>query len=647
MAACSSEADLAVGANNEPAADAGAVQFSAYTARSTRAGEPATTDPIVEVAGLANAGGFGVFAYEQGTLDYSTYSTTATYPNFFYNQQVWGYETSGTKKIDFETGATVNWEYAPIKYYSNNAGAKHTFFAYAPYSDGVEPVFNIGSAPQIRHSASQDFDLMWAEPAMNREKPGVTESIMFNFRHALSKVTFHIVPFIDVVHGTGSHVIGQTLAEGATVSVRGLRFVGVVPATALLNIGNGEWTIETSREGWFVPDATTAHWTGSSAPLARVDLAPIKFIPTDNLKIEISYEVTATDPATGKVESRILNKVTSLEKFTLEAGKAYNFYLDLGLTSVKFNAMVDPWTNAPTQIIDLPNNHGFNIIPYVNFTGATPSLTEVPNSGTIYDITDATGTPTHGDGYYYSEKDNCLYDYGVTTAATWTKATTAARYYDSTRKMYFDVATTTGKTVRYAVEYACVDGTFYHELTSFGATPPMPVYSLNVNNEGKIQTGADASLPASWTVPTEDAFYTLTYDNNTADVADDVTYLYKWKSNNYPGFSALPSADKLSMNQAASDPSPATEGDTYWKTGEHRVRKYTSSTWGDDTSADYDNKYIYEAGTWYKVTNGAGTAVTVIYFNDGNYYTDSAFTIPASLTAGTAYVINGFIYLKK
>jgi hypothetical protein len=108
------------------------VNMSVYTASSTRAGN---TGNITDAQSLAEKGGFGVFAYQTKSKDY-TAGQTEFQPDFMYNQQVTGTDV-----------AAPVWSYSPIKYWPNdntaadNAGAKGetntgkvSFFAYAPYA---------------------------------------------------------------------------------------------------------------------------------------------------------------------------------------------------------------------------------------------------------------------------------------------------------------------------------------------------------------------------------------------------------------------------------------------------------------------------------------------------------------------------------
>lgn len=148
LAACSNSDELTGNAGNGTDASSvpTAVQFSTYLAGGqTRAGSGGTVG--AQTTSTLQTQGFGVFAYNTGTNNWSDDNTTYT-PNFMYNQ-----------KVHVETG-TAGWKYEPIKYWpndfsdgnvddkqgtngeENNAtgsekGSKLSFFAYAPYVDAM------------------------------------------------------------------------------------------------------------------------------------------------------------------------------------------------------------------------------------------------------------------------------------------------------------------------------------------------------------------------------------------------------------------------------------------------------------------------------------------------------------------------------
>lgn len=359
LASCSSDNEII---NEAPAADnAGkvAVAFNApYLASSTRA------TPI-NLDGLKSQG-FGVYAYEQGTADYASFSASNSYPNFFYNQQV-NYETS-------------EWKYSPVKYFSNNIGAKHSFFAYAPYSANVKAVFSLGNAPAIRFVAGvDDYDLLWAPSIINKEKPGVSEKLSFTFKHALAKVNINVAPFCDKVHGTHG-VNSDKISEGTTVMLRSVKFIGKVPSQGLLSLENGDWKVEAIEESAY--DITKQITMDENTTDYQEVAKDMMVIPSkEDVQIQVIYDVITKDTDHPENSSTVTNTVKSVETFPLAAGKAYTFNLDLGLTSVKFTADVISW-DAKAGNVDLPNNLYGGLVS-VSFTICSSEPSE-PVYGQIY-----------------------------------------------------------------------------------------------------------------------------------------------------------------------------------------------------------------------------------------------------------------------
>lgn len=327
--------------------DDGAVVFGAYAGRNTRAA-------ITNVADLATAGGFGVYAYEQGTVIWNTYSASNSVPNFMYNQQVKG--STGTN-------GGYEWTYAPVKYYSNIPGAYHSFFAYAPYSKDVKTVFALGKAPAIRFSAGETTDLMFADATIDKGKAAINGKVVFNFKHGLSQVAFDVAPFVDKVHQEGgpqtNHPIENPLADNTTITLRSIKFIGRVPSQGLMSLKDGSWTVESMEEGAYqiIPSTVISldKSTTDYVPVAS-GLMVIPTQSTDKVKIQVIYDVVTVDPYDARNNSTVTNVITSDSEYPLVAGTSYLFHLDLGLTSVKFEATVADWTAPEEHWADLPNN---------------------------------------------------------------------------------------------------------------------------------------------------------------------------------------------------------------------------------------------------------------------------------------------------
>lgn len=387
LASCSSESDMA---EQNPENENGLVpvEFANPYLGTTRA-------TVINLAGLKDKG-FGVYAYEQGSTAWDTYRSSNVYPNFFYNQ-----------KVSVEAGNT-DWTYKPVKYFSNNIGAKHSFFAYAPYNESNNAIFSMANnAPVIRYTAKEDYDLLWAPAIIDKEKPGVETKLAFHFQHALSKVTFKVAPFINQVHTSGDHDDYGTVTANTTITVRSVKFTGKVPSQGLLNLRNGEWTIEATEEGAYEITNPVKFSAGAISPQTLI--SNMMVIPATGVKVKVVYDVTTLDDENPKNNSTVTNTVESEGTFNLDKGTAYTFNLDLGLTSVKFTADVTEWpTTDEGKDVDLPNN----VATTVNDVSSTAVTATV---GAKSDI----ASPT--DDQYVIDTDNKLYQY---KSSAWSPAAT-------------------------------------------------------------------------------------------------------------------------------------------------------------------------------------------------------------------------------
>lgn len=116
------------------------------------------------------------------------------------------------------------------------------------------------------------------------------------------------------------------------------------------------------------------------------EASPIFVIPTDDqMNITIVYDVETIDPNLSTylsdgvthgstIENRIY-KEDIFEGNSIEAGKAYQVNLHLGMTSVKFDANVVDWEDLGTKEVNLPHNTPSASATATTGGGATESLT--------------------------------------------------------------------------------------------------------------------------------------------------------------------------------------------------------------------------------------------------------------------------------
>lgn len=395
LAACATSDEIPDVPTSEPPERA--LDFAAYVTRYSR--DVGDMSEITELWDLVDAGGFGVFGFAHGTRMFDDYVQDISVPSFFVNQQVTfkhdpplpDPDDSGDSDDSDDSDVPVRptlqgyWVYSPVKYYDNNEGARHSFFAYAPYLANASVVYATGKAPQLRYDISQDIDLLWAKPTKNMKKPDVESPVTFHFTHALTKVFFHVAPFVDRVHyndddnddddnghtdADHEHPISIPLPAGTTIRVRSIHLNGNIPFDGLMNTDNGTWKAGTTRQYFNAPGATEVSWIGDGEIIpAYHHVEPAsKLIPTQRVAIEVIYDVISEK---GSISEHVTRKAVSQETLDLAQGKAYNIYLDLGLNSVKFFAEVGDWTSKDHDI-DLPEEEKKPVLIETVFAAIIP-----------------------------------------------------------------------------------------------------------------------------------------------------------------------------------------------------------------------------------------------------------------------------------
>ena len=422
VVACAGVEDVVRTPEDTRPAEPQTVSFGAYVNRSTTRGGYQGTLSLESLK--LDGVGFGVFAYY---TDNHVYSQTML-PNFMYNQQVtWD-------------GTTSSWTYTPIKYWPNETGDngatttdRLSFFAYAPYtavdiSTGratTNPTSGIvaltrpsdSGDPVVRYYASwnpsEAVDLCWSNTNnFDKTKPALSETVSFNFQHALSALNVQIDADVDEAAHDGSNDVDSY----TRIYVRSITFRGFADR-GQLNLNNTETTPRWNnldcdcdltsdaitiydgrrddREGiaaslnetkvglnpvivqsvpytldggsaWGNIAYVTAGVTNTSVNLfnSSTASAPIFVIPTNEpLYVTIVYDVETYDPkltsqylSDGRTHgSTIENNLSayikngSSENIIMQAGKQYNIRLHLGMTSVKVDASVTKWPDTGTS----------------------------------------------------------------------------------------------------------------------------------------------------------------------------------------------------------------------------------------------------------------------------------------------------------
>lgn len=358
---------LVIDNSNEP------VTFGVYTARIATKAVSATDFGTIDQDALeASDNGFGVFAFHsdnsEGTNnDYAAGDPSNFKPNFMYNQ-----------KVKCESS---EWKYSPLKYWPNEYGAgavstaidKLTFFAYAPYvaavgDEGVT-AFSANTATgdptvsfKVPAKAEDQIDLMYSNADLkNKTKMAVNGKVKFTFVHALSNLSIYPIAVVDAT--TIPDSAGPDIDADTKVTINSIEIKGKFNQVGTLNLATGVWN----------SSAAAADQTVTYAPATAFDVTNINdkaeattpvtefmFIRSTaaaDYVISIDYDFTTTDSAVAGGKVVVNNKINkTLSGLSFEQGKKIKLYVALGITSVKFEAEVGPWTAATEQTVWLPVN---------------------------------------------------------------------------------------------------------------------------------------------------------------------------------------------------------------------------------------------------------------------------------------------------
>ena len=332
-----------------------AIQFGTYIGKN--AGARGTALDNVVATGLPKQG-FGVFAYYTDNEDFDAETSPL---NFMNNTHVTS--TDGNA-----------WTYSPIKYWPNEATDKLSFFAYAPYAKTYQaptagnPILDF----IVDNDVTNHIDLVVAnDKHINLTKQAISENVKFTFAHVLSKVGFKVEAVIDEKNHQQD---GEKPDEdnenkdynddATTVSVQEVELIGAFYNSGKINLNSSEWSNKVAAaETKYLLSSEDFDEVAKEVTIEPTQLNKsseyMMLIPTEtmSIKIRVKYTVTTTDTALPDEASVVVNDITSNDiSFTFDQGKAYNFVLHLGLTSVKLNAIVNDWEEEDDVVVNVPIN---------------------------------------------------------------------------------------------------------------------------------------------------------------------------------------------------------------------------------------------------------------------------------------------------
>lgn len=356
LVGCSQE-DLLENESNE---NNQAVAFESYLGKSVQSRAAVVTTETLKVDG------FAVNAYYTKDATFNA-DEASDYDVFMNNTKV----TFNKEKEE--------WTYSPVKYWPNISGHKVSFFAYAPYGDGNIKVQE-GNFSKINFTVNPDVlkqvDFIYNDQTadnktIDRSKQDVTGNVNFLFKHALARIGFSVQVVVDETDANNSMKLdGNTHIDVKKVELldKNSETTDAFYTEGTFNMATGTWDATPNGFQGFTfaganfdrtvtvgdDEVVQLHKFNQKQTLLN-EKSYLMIIPQDlsgednGFKIRITYDVI-TEGEDGD-NSTVTNTITSKEalKVNFEQGKAYNFNLILGMTSVKFDASVAEWVDANEQ----------------------------------------------------------------------------------------------------------------------------------------------------------------------------------------------------------------------------------------------------------------------------------------------------------
>ena len=348
-----------------------AIQFGTYVGRDAESRVSVTDLDVLK----ADTFCFGVFA------NYTTGNVAFT-PNFINNTKV--------------TWNGSAWTYSPVKYWPNNATDQVTFWAYGPWNTG-----NTNTAAAAPHFAISDgTDYVATDPVSLKKTTvdDVNDKVMLTFKHMMSKVGFKVEAIVDELEDDtklngdvdeSSDATTTNIDNNTTIVVTQVTLSGDLVTSGTYTYGNvpssnpvrEDWNLNCNSATstthtltsahlksptdvtYYTKDATTRKINGQVVTNASAQLNDndeyLMLIPqTATINITVHYSVITQDSNLDGGYSKVDNEISSGNfEFPFIRGKAYNFVLHLGMTSVQFDAIVNEWDETESdRIVHVPLN---------------------------------------------------------------------------------------------------------------------------------------------------------------------------------------------------------------------------------------------------------------------------------------------------
>ena len=321
-----------------------------------------------------------------------TYSPVKYWPNefstdklsfFAYAPYVTGYAQTNATTVNGATWTPA--ETVGITALSGNNYSGDPVITYAVAADPSQSVdLMYGVAAENITDGPVANNITAGNPLIDLTKQSKDGVIKFNFKHALARLSFTIQGvFNSTTFPSDDNVEENTKITVQSVAINGANFY----TSGALNLNDGTWgSLSAAQAGMTIntylnasiKDAGTdtdieegLFTNGSITGVTKTEVAlgtgaDYMIIPnvapseTSIASITITYFVNTNDPKLAKTYSRVKNVITCTfdtdiledgnQPISIVKGNAYNFKLKVGMTTVKVDASVSPWTTNNQEV---------------------------------------------------------------------------------------------------------------------------------------------------------------------------------------------------------------------------------------------------------------------------------------------------------
>lgn len=256
------------------------------------------------------------------------------------------------------------WDYTPHHYWPENENQKINFFAYAPRRDNASLNLEDNHVRLYHSTSNENVDLVWA-CSLNQNKSTVSKSgnkVELQFEHSLAKISFRI--------GL-SELLDGDADKGAQVILKSVKLCdpdgtgGVFIDGGYLNLATGTWDKDNEQSPrkvyTWTPETDTNKKEGfllssdkinyKNIPITVSNESYLFILPQMKYRsfyLIVDYVLKHADGIEEQRQAKGLVKVNPELPMEFDAGKAYNFVLNIPLNRIQVNVDTDVegWTST-------------------------------------------------------------------------------------------------------------------------------------------------------------------------------------------------------------------------------------------------------------------------------------------------------------